>query len=71
MGDRGRSLLRGSKMELLSELWHALPSPVTLTGDLTQRLWSMSQWLAQDYHGVGLILALTAFAACWISLRRR
>ena len=70
-GDRDRSPVRGRNMGLLSELWHALPSPVALSGDLTQGLWSMSQWLAQDYHGVGLILALTAFAACWISLRRR
>jgi hypothetical protein len=58
-------------MGLLSELWHALPSPVALTGDITQGLWSMSLWLEQDYHGVGVILALTAFAASWVALRRR
>jgi len=58
-------------MALLSELWHTLPSPIALTGDFTQGLWSMSQWLKQDYHGVGVILALTTFAASWIALRRR
>jgi hypothetical protein len=58
-------------MGLLSELWHALPSPVALAGDITQGLWSMSLWLEQDYHGVGVILALTAFAASWVALRRR
>lgn len=58
-------------MGLLSELWHAIPSPIALAGDLTQGLWSMSQWLKQDYHGVGIILALTAITVSWIALRRR
>jgi hypothetical protein len=58
-------------MALLSELWHSVPSPIALAGDLDQGLWSMSLWLKQDYHGVGVILALTAFAASWIALHRR
>jgi hypothetical protein len=58
-------------MEMLSELWNALPSPVTLTGDLAQGLWNMSLWLKDDYHGVFVILGLTGVAASWIALRRR
>jgi hypothetical protein len=58
-------------MELLSELWNALPSPVALAGDLAQGLSSMSLWLKEDYHGIVVILALTGIAFSWIALRRR
>lgn len=58
-------------MGLLSELWNALPSPVSLADDLRQGLWSMSLWLKEDYHGFTVILVLTGIAASWIALRRR
>ncbi len=58
-------------MEILSELWNALPSPVTLAGDLAQGLSNMSLWLKEDYHGVVVILALTGVALSWVALRRR